>query len=177
MPREKKHKILRAIGRLRFASGFGQHRADQLECFKHVDATGEDIRKLLAYIEYLEGIQVAAEELAESDPKEPVKQLAAIFTVVLSLKPRACKVLSSEFKLEVELLRKSYYEAVNELESLQESFDVSYAAQRRGIEMWQKETGKTLTWPDTGNLVAWMLKKLEESEAKSTAANAQEEDR
>lgn len=174
MARKKNNKLLRILGRLRFASGFGQPRADQLECFKSAEIAGEDIRKILAYIEYLEGIQCASEELAQSDPKDPVKQLAAIFGVILSLKPESVRVLSSEFKLEVNLLRKAYYEAVHECESWQESFDVSWSAQHRAIEMWQKETGKTLTHPDTAHLIVWLLKKLDESGVDIGAAKTSE---
>jgi hypothetical protein len=35
-----------------------------------------------------------------------------------------------------------------------------HSALKPAVKMWQKETGRPLTWPDTVSLVKWMAKKL-----------------
>jgi hypothetical protein len=47
-----------------------------------------------------------------------------------------------------------------ERDELQCTLDLSHAADMRGIEMWQKETGRVLTWPDQAHLVKFLCEKV-----------------
>lgn len=167
MPKPKyKSTLLRALARFRFLCGFGEHRAAELPCYESVTITGAEARKLCAYIEYLEGIQCAVAELGASDSENPVAQLVAEMGIAAASIPRRMKVLSSEFKLEVSMLRKAFYEAAKEVESMNATFDLVWKAHMRAAARWQEDTGRELTWPDTSDLCVWLLKKLDEAEAR-----------
>jgi hypothetical protein len=55
---------------------------------------------------------------------------------------------------------------------LKQSFDLYYAAEMRGIKMWQEATGKDMIWPDGGKLTAWLLERLAASEARMEALDS-----
>ena len=57
-----------------------------------------------------------------------------------------------------------------ERDELQLAFDRSHDANMRGINAWQKATGKELVWPDQGNLVEWLLSERDALQAKLAAA-------
>lgn len=51
-----------------------------------------------------------------------------------------------------------------ENEELDALFERMWAADMRGIKMWQKKTGKELTWPSRDKLVLWLLERIDELE-------------
>ena len=57
-----------------------------------------------------------------------------------------------------------------ELDELNAIFELHNAAEQRGIEMWQKATGRDKTWPDVACLTAWLIDRLERAEAVIAAA-------
>ncbi len=55
-------------------------------------------------------------------------------------------------------------DVVRLLKELQSSLDLIYAADQRGIKMWQEaHLGNDLVWPDRGKMIFWLLEQLEES--------------
>ena len=45
-------------------------------------------------------------------------------------------------------------------------FDMQWKTQMRGVERWRKDTGETLTLPDTADFTVWMLEKISTSDAR-----------
>ena len=48
-------------------------------------------------------------------------------------------------------------EAAEEIQELQATLDMTWAAQQRAIKIWQEAHGKPETWPDHAKLVGWLL--------------------
>ena len=48
-----------------------------------------------------------------------------------------------------------------ELDSL---FDRIWAADMRGIKLWQAATGRTRTWPDGAKLICWLMERIDAAE-------------
>jgi hypothetical protein len=57
-------------------------------------------------------------------------------------------------------------EAADELDELEQLFDLRWDADMRAIKRWQAATGRKLklTWPDHVDLVVWLVEQLEETE-------------
>ena len=53
---------------------------------------------------------------------------------------------------------------VKEVKGLQETFNLVWKAERRGIKSWQDATGRELTWPDKANFTVWLLSRLEHAD-------------
>lgn len=55
----------------------------------------------------------------------------------------------------------AWQKELNQRKYLDSIFDLQWAADMRGIKMWQAAgEGRELTWPDQGSLVAWLLEQL-----------------
>lgn len=52
----------------------------------------------------------------------------------------------------------------------QQSFDLYHDAQQRGIKAWQEATGQHHVWPDSANLMTWLLTRLSAAECVIDAA-------
>jgi len=44
---------------------------------------------------------------------------------------------------------------------LEQSFDLRWKADMRGIKRWQNATGRELVWPDHADLIVWLLERIE----------------
>lgn len=54
-----------------------------------------------------------------------------------------------------------------ELHDLEASLDMRWKADMRAIKMWQKKTGRTLTWPDHADMVVFLLEQLDQLRPKA----------
>jgi hypothetical protein len=59
---------------------------------------------------------------------------------------------------------------LTELTDLQQTFELLWQAEQRGIKCWQQATGRHLTWPDTANFTLWLLRRLEQADTVIQAA-------
>jgi hypothetical protein len=57
-----------------------------------------------------------------------------------------------------------------EVREYQQTFDLQWQAERRGIKCWQDATGRTLTWPDKAGFTLWLLSRLEHADIVIQAA-------
>jgi len=57
-----------------------------------------------------------------------------------------------------------------ECDELNAIFDAHWKAEMRGIKMWQKATGRKLTWPSTDTFTVWLIDRLERAEEVIEAA-------
>ncbi len=65
----------------------------------------------------------------------------------------------------LEQLEQQLEELRKENEELTQTFNLMWEADTRGIKMWQAEKpGRELIHPDRGDLVRWLLNKLDEKE-------------
>lgn len=53
--------------------------------------------------------------------------------------------------------------AEKERDELQHVFDLRWKASMRAIKLWQKRTGRKLSWPDHCDMVVWLLEQLDEA--------------
>ena len=57
-----------------------------------------------------------------------------------------------------------------ELAELQATFDLRWRADRRAMELWRKQTGRSLVAPDHADLVVFLLDRIERATAALQAA-------
>lgn len=61
----------------------------------------------------------------------------------------------------------------DEMDALQKTFDLQWEAQQRAIKRWQKATGKELVWPDTTDLIVWLMERLDSQQDALEAVRGQ----
>jgi hypothetical protein len=57
-------------------------------------------------------------------------------------------------------------EYLKDRDELQHTLDLRWKADMRAIKLWQKKTGRKLSWPDHCDMVVWLLEQLDEAKKK-----------
>jgi cell division septum initiation protein DivIVA len=84
------------------------------------------------------------------------EQLFELFVAVRKQYQRAADALDAA-DAKIAELRAKVAGLTNERDELQRCFDLMWEADMRAITLWQKATGRDLTWPDRSKLTAWLL--------------------
>lgn len=61
-----------------------------------------------------------------------------------------------------EQLLQRIFEAEGELDELRHTFDLQWRASMRATRMWQEQTNQRSIWPDSANLMMWLMSKLDQ---------------